>query len=693
MVITACAGGDDAAESPGPTAAETEPNEPATSESNEAAEPSSVDTTTTTDASTTTTTTTVPADPEPDDRPTFAELEELVADGELDPLALAMTGLAVLLDTELDGAVPVARDDSIPDELTPLLDDIAALDDQLSDAQRAQIDAVIAEIEADSTLVWSSDGGVVVDGDGDDVQGFASMAARPGRISRDEMATMTLRALDAVMAELGGDRPRLEAYLVSPESREGDERDWAGWASTTGDGASRSCDMRVVNFDDVSDDGIYETVVHEVFHCWHGHNFDGPVTAYWRSPKWIKEGLATWVAAEVLGGSSRAQSRGHRFLLSERARLFSSSYPAVAFYWQIAALGGGVDHVWGIIPDLADQANSTGGFEAATAGLPPDALSRLASMTLRFEFWSDAWNFDSRDLGDVGRPAIERALVGPLFELAQPGEQAIVRVDVELDTSRSWVLQLDRNGFTTTRWIAADDSTFLSGASTTLWCISGECRCPDGREPFPGFEPVPGGDPRFIIGLSGTTEPASLKATPLDVDEACEEEPDVGPELVGVWLADPESTAEAFGEVYDDLGIGVVGASGDLSMSLYSDGRVVLAYEEVRLALDDPTVDTIILNGKGDLTWAIEDGRLVMRGPSDFAISLTTPAFGPDPLTVTDEDIALEVDLANARSVFDFERTGSSLTIASAAGFTSDRPDVGVPIVFPGSWVRIGDTP
>ena len=174
------------------------------------------------------------------------------------------------------------------------------------------------------------------------------------------------------------------------------------------------------------------------------------------------------------------------------------------------------------------------------------------------------------------------------------------------------------------------------------------------------------------------------------MDDACEDE--VDPELTGVWIADPAALVAAYDQAYQQIGISVTGAAGELALTLFPDGRAELRYQEVRLGLSDPFVDEAIINGVGTLGWQVLDGQLIFSELSDLTVSIVTPAFSDDPITFTSADFPT-LDGA-AKTTMDYDRVGSSLSMSDVAGSLATLPD-GSPgvLVFPLAWTRAGDAP
>jgi hypothetical protein len=644
--------------------------------------------------------------------PTFSELEDLAFEGEVAAIDVALTGFSLIFGQDIDGALPVTVDDSIPDELTPVIDDLRALDDQLTDAQRAQIEAVLDEIEASARLMYDSEtaGPDANSGSPGDALGAEVGISRSGlvnaRLAGLSLTDERLNELRAaaeryVMSKLGGERPSYRMSTIEVADLVGEETRWNGWATTTvNDIGKRVCDVFIVNRPGRDETFFKAVIVHEFFHCWHGKQFPLPVTEYWDVPKWIKEGLAEWVESEYTLGGSNSDAFAHQFISNHIGKLYSSSYAAVAFWWQINDLDGGPAGLWSRIPDIANQSNSPEAFRAATSGLRADQVAQLASSSAQFDAtWGPAWRFVGRDLrsGDF-RPVQSQLVAAAAYRFVNPGQQQVVAYEFTLDESEPWIIEITQTGLTVGAWTESLDTgdIYSSDSVTTTWCLSPECECWDGRNLFPSAVPVPYNEPIFYAGLTGgATEQATISARAINVNEACDDlEP--SSELAGVWVADPAAIVAAYAEAYAEIGVTVTGASGELSMTLWEDNTATVTYDKVRLGLDDPSggepviIDEITINGGGILNWETSDGRLVFSGLSNFNLSILTPAISSEPLVISSEDIGSP----EGTTTSDYVREGSLLTLSNTVGSLAGLADgsAGV-LVLPKVWIRVGDTP
>ncbi len=631
---------------------------------------------------------TVPIDP---DALTLRELDELAAEGELTELDLALAEFAFLTDVEIDGALPVRPSGLDPDELTHVVDRLAAFDDELSDAQREQIDAALAEIVESARLVYRTgdefDAGES-DADenaaGPDV-GFASMTrSAKGPLTDEELIKMVISAQQFVLGQLGGEPPDLSVSLIAPEDREEYQRNWAGWARTTEDvPGERRCAVVIVDFPDETRERIRATVVHEYFHCWHARNTPGQLSVYRGAPGWVVEGLAEWVENEAStagNGSGWAEA----FLDAKRGRLFRERYGAVGFYWQLNYFDGGSDALWDRIPSIIAQTGSAAAFAAATAGLTTQELALLAPTSTRKIDWGPLWTFDHPRLTGGARPIRIEPVRGAAAAFAGPGEQVVVEFDYTgASTGEPLIIEVVQVGLAVWAWNLQPTTAFTENQKTT-WCLGAECLCPDGTPPFEDLRPIPGGDERLTMALTGTgSERASAETRLLKLDDVCE--PDDDGELVGTWIADPTALIDAYAEAYAEIGTVVTGVSGELSMTIGEGGAVELVYREVSLRLDNPVIDTIVVNGRGKLEWSAADGRLVFSDLADLDLAFTTPGVSDDPLRITEDLLRGE----DGTTTIDYAIDGASLSLSNVTGSLTEARD-GAPgvLVFPATWTR-----
>ncbi len=636
-----------------------------------------------------------------DPLPSLAELEQLVFDGEISELDVALTAFSAVTGVELDGALAVARDDSIPDELTSVVSRLRLLDDQLTDGQRQQVADYLEGVRSSARLI--SDETFEATGSVDESAGGRESgeadATADARISalvapRPRLSTLTdaqfnalvVKARRYVMEHVGGEMPRYDFYVVDEDDRTTEQSTWAGWASTNENpDGSRVCSLYVVDFPGTSIARFEAVLTHEFFHCWHGANFPGAVDGYWDTPAWIVEGLAEWVESEASDGAN-GTGWANTFLNAPTGRLYVSSYHAVAFYWQLNYLDGGPDGLWRRIPSIIQNGRSPGAFRAATAGLEPRQIAQLASMSTQFSQRGFPWTFTAPRLGSGARTITPRPVRGTAYEFVKPGQQAAFAFDFAPGGDEPMLIEIVHQGLTISAW-ADDPNSVFTPSSKTTWCLNPECVCEDGRIPDSTARPIPGNAGQMMIALTGgAEEEASVEATVRTLEDACTEETD--PELTGVWIAEASAMVEAYDLAYEQIGISVTGASGELALSLLDDGTAELRYQEVRLALSDPFVDKVIVNGAGKLDWFVEDGQLVFSGLADLTISILTPSISNDPITFTGADLPS----IEGQTTMDYVRTGASLAMSNIVGSlaTLDDGSPGV-LVFPTRWVRGGD--
>ena len=118
----------------------------------------------------------------------------------------------------------------------------------------------------------------------------------------------------------------------------------------------------------------------------------------------------------------------------------------------------------------------------------------------------------------------------------------------------------------------------------------------------------------------------------------------------------------------------MTGAAGELALTLCSDGRAELRYQEVRLGLSDPFVDEAIINGIGTLGWQVLDGQLIFSELSNLTVSIVTPAFSDDPITFTERRFPT-LDGRRGGTINGLRRIGSSLSMSDMAGSFATLPD------------------
>ena len=383
-----------------------------------------------------------------------------------------------------------------------------------------------------------------------------------------------------------------------------------------------------------SQEKILSTIVHEYFHCWHGANFPGAIEGY-RDPR---------------VGSSRVSPRGsrrrHRARGPDPPGRSTSSTPGsagstaariyvIGFYWQLNHLDGRRRCLLGPDSHIIASGEPVPSYRAATAGSLGTCSS--PSWIVRYpKISSGVTSGPSTTLASAAAPGRcnSARCEGLPTSSARATEQVAIEFDFTDGDERPRLIELIYEGLTVSAWHQQPDSTTTTGPVKTTWCLNPECVCEDG-EPIPDAIPVPGNDARIIVALTGGgREQASIEARVASMDDACEDE--VDPELTGVWIADPAALVAAYDQAYQQIGISVTGAAGELALTLFPDGRAELRYQEVRLGLSDPFVDEAIINGVGTLGWQVLDGQLIFSELSDLTVSIVTPAFSDVPITFTE---------------------------------------------------------
>ena len=609
-------------------------------------------------------------DAEPESAPTFAELREQAFEGDISELTLALTELAYLFDIQLEGAVPVTVDESAPDEPTMAFLRLERDETELSASQREAIDAAVQEIEDASRLVYSD----------------AEPAAKRDELTDAEVLDMLDRAIDFVMGKLGRARPVLVLGVVDPADRttEQENEGWLGWARPVTVGGQEQCHVFLVDLPDRSLEMLAATMVHEFFHCW---QFRNGVKRSGGSPGWVLEGLATWVAGEAPGvDPSNSYDHAARFFSNARGKLYPVEYKAVGFFWQLNGLDGGPDELWNRIPNIVNATSSPNAFLASTAGIPAQTLATLASRSFNAPVYGEVWALTDPRLDEsVSRPPLERTVRSREFQLERAGAQRVVELRVAEELiGEQLVIQLVYEGLTAAIWTAATETEIRTSADVQDYCLNPPCVCDDGTEPVPGAQPIPGDVPELLVGLTGgASENASVEMIVTPLDALCGDPLD--DDLPGVWVAESSAVQAAFQQAYQQIGIDVLGVSGELVLTLRSDRTLRIEYDEVTLLLSDPVIPEVVLDGYGEMKWETVDGKLIAYELLDLDLSQTISGLG-DPIRFTEGDVPRD-----GETRADYTVDGRSLALENLMGSLTEGITGG--LVFPTRWTRVGDAP
>jgi hypothetical protein len=260
-------------------------------------------------------------------------------------------------------------------------------------------------------------------------------------------------------------------------------------------------------------------MTHEVMHCFQAAAH-GTQEIHDAAPKWINEGMATWVGMELGGPSPNYERFWDLYLLMPQIPLTSRSYDAVGFYAHLKE--SGIDP-WGVLrPMLAAGTNSLDAYRSAGADAEAFADS-WASGVLRVGAAGSAWNTVGPGITATAyKPQVAIVSAGTSIDLGRPFfTNDITSYDLGVD-----VVEIQVDGHARLRDGAID--TPVHG--TVRYCVQGhDCakKCPDGSDP-PRTDGIVA--TRIALATSGGSEGlvGRLRGLNLD-DELCSQPPSAPP--------------------------------------------------------------------------------------------------------------------------------------------------------------------
>ncbi len=630
-----------------------------------------------------------------------------------DPLDVALAEYSALFGP-LPGTAAIPQDGSIPTSATHILETLesrradltaeqaAALDEQL--ARFDSIEPVAAFLLNDPTEADTTDAPDTTEPSPEGLarpMGFS--AARGARPAPDAIQNEIRLVAAQVQAALGG-RPILAWVEIVPNgSLDGAtalNRSLGTLnpkrASLFADGIVADCVIKLTEsivagdaLDTTSD--AQPAVIHEVLHCWQFGQLDLDAVRQNAMDDWAKEGMAAYFG-DLLGGLNRFNAEWWSgYVLTQVEAdgtwpLYPSSYAAIGFWSRVAERS---DLVGAMKRTLAASPDNDAMYTAAIAEMA-HGPAWLAAGTAQQAAWGPGWTASGPGIPSGPRRPAQVAVAftdGPVTESVRPAAHRNVQFDLEpIPAAPGTVLKLALDGSAVAR--VGDNDVVVNGDfALTDWCL-GDCTCPDDRPAFPAERVLsePYNVTASLVGLAGSGSSALAELVVFNADEYDCENPDLGEPngaLLGVWRASPESVARmfalasAFGA--DAEAIDVEITSGEVLMTFAEDGTGSLAYNNVGIFMNDAVIGQMTVDGSGTFSWGTVDGQILIADTT-FALSMSAPALGPEPLTITSDDVPQAGVTRLAVSI-----AGPTLIVNESEGSAGE-------VFFPMVWVRRGDS-
>ena len=224
---------------------------------------------------------------------------------------------------------------------------------------------------------------------------------------------------------------------------------------------------------------------------------------------------------------------------------------------------------------------------------------------------------------------------------AAPGSIAVERL-VMPPPSGTEVLGLTLQGTGTWRalWSGGTELTSATGPTTSRWCLTEPCVCPDGTTVV-GWDPLPSGADDLLLTASSyryerSTVTASVTTLCPDEESPPDEEPGDAAALTGVWEATPASLNQMFANIFELSEVGSLAGNvtGTAVITFDGAGLAELRYVNVNVPFDSAGVTTDLgINGGGELAYTVNGSTIEFTGTGlDLTFTLLGEEieFGPD---------------------------------------------------------------
>jgi len=253
---------------------------------------------------------------------------------------------------------------------------------------------------------------------------------------------------------------------------------------------------------------IQGTAAHEVFHCLSAQFAPNLVTFYDHTEqggKWLIEGAAAWVEADLVPGDRDARDWWFEYLDSPGRPLFSRAYDAIGFFGHLAQ--SGIDP-WHVFRAMFSVPGNVAPYQAsgATNG---SALDSEASEFFGSPELGDAWTawHQGDEIADSNVPrshqgmptvAVPRGHTRTLTAKPYADGGYLLMADAPITT-----LEVDGIGYARLHSIEGPDVNVTHISTLTLCEVGHPCRCPDGSHP-PNAVSFKAGDLAITGGPNGS---------------------------------------------------------------------------------------------------------------------------------------------------------------------------------------------
>lgn len=616
-------------------------------------------------------------------------------DGAMTP-ELAMTAFAMQFG-EVPGAMRFPADGSQPQSGTGALRWVYGMWDDLTDEQRAAVsERIDGPIAGEEQAL----------GEGASRVAFRSLLAQSAE-EEEYWEALADYYSGELRARLGG--PALVYDLRYGVVTDGGAETGPGtFMNVRLLGSNSSCTI-TVDIDEVR--GMTEAtqrsaIAHEMFHCWSLMNGVNAL-AWYQTPDWYQEGIASWVGETLAGGSNYSRFWWPGYLLPRhpelRVGVYAIDYQAIGFWSAVDNAVGG--RLWDAIPTLntiAGAGSDEQVFEAALALTGPEGMARIpAGATLRPE-WGSSWTMTGPGIRGAGRQTrdFDVSIGSPASTTVLNSEQRLETFHIVVDDlSEPHIVQVEGQGLMLGRWNTSEELLVTGPSQTFLYCV-GECTCSDGASLAPDAVSLGIGSSALTVALTGGATSSSKVGVSVSVlEESCEDS-DAPPALnapseyspsalFGTWRASPEAIVNMFNASFahetegDEIPpLEVLGVNGHITITFFEDRSAEILYDGLELILEAGSpVPSITIDGGGAVEWRRDGFLVVFSGESEFDLVASADVLGSEiEFPISNVDVATRD--GESRFVVNLEDPSLNLNFVEA---TYGR------IFFPTSWTRVSD--
>ncbi len=369
--------------------------------------------------------------------------------------------------------------------------------DELDDAQRTEIDSVIA--------AWE--------------EGAASEALGLARAPAAELPVALVNDMVVNYETLLG--RELVAQIVVKAATSAGEVDKA-WAvaiprDSAGGYSGPQATCTIIIAPDglaMSGNALVALIAHEVFHCFEADI--GTVAKSIKRPPWIVEGMAEWAGETLAGGSQVGAGYWDAWLSSPWRMLIKRAYDAVGFYAHVD--DNGVE-MWDVVDAAiaASDSGSAAAYQTLIGGGAADLVESWAAGYFRDPAQAPQWDQTGPGITPAKGP-IDKVILDDLSSLtfdAPPYSAYIAEVDAAAE-----VITVESPGRGLAMLTDGTTST-LAALHGTVFCTKGECVCPEGS-PREGTQFVPLAPGPVRIAPTGDTSGSHVVLIGWSLDRFCQ---------------------------------------------------------------------------------------------------------------------------------------------------------------------------